>query len=195
METDVCYSNPTPTPTIVPVATPTSTPTATEVPVATPTATPTVTATPICYEYTQGGTNQGGTSYIDCEGISASVFYDGISASGYDQNSFCAIEIISYTGNEPVQTGLCPGYTPSTLIEYNTTLPKTSSFDACRFAELTETRWHNGSGPFPIIADTCYFTSDPTGANIGGGFWGIGAAKYIETDSNGIVIGTAICNY
>jgi hypothetical protein len=62
----------------------------------------------ICNEYTIGGYDQGCTTYLDCDGISQEICYNGPAASGYDQESFCATEIVSYYGSQPVLTGLCP---------------------------------------------------------------------------------------
>ena len=61
-----------------------------------------------CAQYTQGGSDTGNAVYINCTGgTSTSPTYDGTGSSGWDQESFCASSIISYTGSEPVITGVC----------------------------------------------------------------------------------------
>ena len=61
-----------------------------------------------CNEYTIGGYDQGCTIYLNCDGIQEEACYNGPAASGYDQTSFCATEIITFYGAEPSLTGLCP---------------------------------------------------------------------------------------
>jgi hypothetical protein len=62
----------------------------------------------VCEEFIIGGFDQGCTTYLDCDGISQEICYNGPAASGYDQESFCATEIVSWTGSEPQLQGLCP---------------------------------------------------------------------------------------
>lgn len=61
-----------------------------------------------CDEYTIGGTNVGSATFIDCNGVELIATYDGPGVSGYDQSSFCARSIVSYTGNAPVLNRPCP---------------------------------------------------------------------------------------
>jgi hypothetical protein len=61
-----------------------------------------------CAQYTQGGSDTGNAVYINCTGgTSTSPTYDGTGSSGYDEESFCASSIVSYTGSEPMITGVC----------------------------------------------------------------------------------------
>lgn len=57
-----------------------------------------------CFEWTHGGYDIGECLYLDCDGIEQISYYNGPAASGFDQSSFCAIKILSYTGGEPMQT-------------------------------------------------------------------------------------------
>jgi len=60
---------------------------------------------PTCQEYTIGGYDIGSCQYLDCDGYESEAYYNGPSASGYDQTSFCATKILSYTGSEPWANG------------------------------------------------------------------------------------------
>jgi len=57
-----------------------------------------------CIVYTMGGYDYGHAEYLDCDGLTAFINYDGPSASGYDQVSFCATEIVHYSASQPVPT-------------------------------------------------------------------------------------------
>ena len=61
----------------------------------------------ICQEYTIGGTNVGGATFVDCDGDTQSIGYNGPSAGGYDSETFCALSITSSFGNSPVVNGDC----------------------------------------------------------------------------------------
>lgn len=58
-----------------------------------------------CFSYTQGGYDIGSCVYLDCDGNMSGADYNGPSASGFDATTFCAIQIIEWSGNEPVQNG------------------------------------------------------------------------------------------
>lgn len=61
-----------------------------------------------CNDYTISGTDQGQTTYLDCDGIEQVARYDGIGASGFDATSFCASSIVSVDyGSEPILNGPC----------------------------------------------------------------------------------------
>ena len=57
-----------------------------------------------CFSYTQGGYDIGSCTYIDCSGNMQGASYCGPCASGFDATTFCAIEIIEWSGSEPVQS-------------------------------------------------------------------------------------------
>ena len=57
-----------------------------------------------CQIWTHGGYDIGEALYLDCNGIEQISYYNGPAASGFDQSSFCATKILSYTGSEPYQT-------------------------------------------------------------------------------------------
>ena len=61
-----------------------------------------------CFIWTHGGYDIGECLYLDCDGIEQISYYNGPAASGFDQSSFCATKILSYTGSEPIQSNeLC----------------------------------------------------------------------------------------
>jgi len=60
---------------------------------------------PTCQEYTIGGYDIGSCQYLDCDGYESEAYYNGPSASGFDATSFCATQILSYTGSEPWPNG------------------------------------------------------------------------------------------
>ena len=63
----------------------------------------------ICNEYTVGGFDTGETIYLDCDGNQQTAIYNGPAASGYDAETFCAIEIVEVVyGSQPTLNGLCP---------------------------------------------------------------------------------------
>jgi hypothetical protein len=57
-----------------------------------------------CQIWTHGGYDIGECLYLDCDGLEQISYYNGPAASGFDQSSFCATKILSYTGSEPYQT-------------------------------------------------------------------------------------------
>ena len=57
-----------------------------------------------CQVWVHGGYDIGEAIYLDCDGMEQVSYYNGPAASGYDQSSFCATKILSYTGSEPHAT-------------------------------------------------------------------------------------------
>jgi hypothetical protein len=71
--------------------------------------------------------------------------------------------------------------------------PLNSRADAC-LTTPDGTKYHNGPGPFPVTNNTVYRTANPDDGTVGSGFWVLDNTKYIQTNSIGVVIATAICD-